>query len=102
MAANWHSRLGEERPQPPVTLPPAPWIEKAPLDESEIKQTAARFDRRFQAFLDSGVFTGPERGKQRKCRGVHLVVTDASEPVAAPAKRKVVPVAHWWWVHAGV
>jgi hypothetical protein len=52
--------LGDERPQPPVTLPPAPWIEKAPLDESEIKQTAARFDRHFQAFLDSGVFAGPE------------------------------------------
>ena len=57
--------------------------------------SVARSDCRFQGFLDSAVFAGPEPAKPLKSRRVHFLVADASEPVATPVTRKIMLVAHW-------
>ena len=62
-------------------------------DSRRWRLSVARGDRRFQRFLDSAVFPGPEPGKPLKSGGVHFLVADASEPVATPVARKIVLVA---------
>ena len=68
---------------------------KGKAGDSLGRLSVARRDCRFQHFLDSAVFAGPEPAKPLKSRGVHFLVADASEPVATPVTCKIMLVAHW-------